>query len=218
MKNQYLKDVTDGSDRGSVAILMAMLAHEQYPEFKQQMESFFGMSQARHWDLFCYFEKDYLLINDFRPSVITLWGELMEFSIPLLQALKFKFVSWSWSTYILIAILTIIHVVSHIIDANLALGYYFTIGGLPIVIGYHLLAFAVMSTIKGLLPKPTEKFETLQDTIGLTVTCPIEELYDAYDHFRCIPNVHVVAMEPKLDTLNMIEVTFIYNKAFIGTI
>ena len=44
MKNQYMKDMTNGHDRASVAILMAMLAHEQYPEFKQQMESFFGMS------------------------------------------------------------------------------------------------------------------------------------------------------------------------------
>lgn len=141
----------------------------------------------------------------------------MQFSVPLLQTLKFKFVSWSFSTYNLIFILTMIHVVVHIVDANLAIGYYFTIGGLPIVILYQVIAFGIMSTIKGLLPKPTEKFETLKDTIGLTVTCPIEEIYDAYDHFRCIPNVHVVAMEPKLDTLNMVEVTFIYNKAFIGT-
>jgi len=76
---------------------------------------------------------------------------------------------------------------------------------------------SIILVLGGTLPKPSEKFETLRDMVVLTLCCSIDELWDAYDHFRRIPKVRVVALDEKLDTLNMVEATFIYNECFIGT-
>jgi hypothetical protein len=95
--------------------------------------------------------------------------------------------------------------------------YFFTFSGLPVLIMYHVIISSIILVLGGSLPKPTEKFETLTDMVALTLCCNIEEMWDAYDHFRRIPKVRVIQLEEKLETLNMIEAIFIYNECFIAT-
>ena len=181
------------------------------------MESYFGMTQARHWDLFSYFEKDYQLVSDFRPPVLSVWKHLDQYTAPALLAIRFKFISWARFTYTIILAITAIQVIIHLFSEPLLTKYYLTFSGLPVLISYHVMITSIILVLGGTLPKPSEKFETLRDMVVLTLCCSIDELWDAYDHFRRIPKVRVVALDEKLDTLNMVEATFIYNECFIGT-
>lgn len=181
------------------------------------MESYFGMSQARHWDLYSYFEKDFQLVSDFRPTVLSVWKHLDHYEAPPLLGIRYKFINWARFTYILIFFFSTLQVVIHMFSLPLVTKYYFTFSGLPVLIMYHVIISAIILVLGGTLPKPQEKFETLRDMIALTLCCNIEEMWDAYDHFRRIPKIRVVEIDEKLETLNMIEATFIYNECFIGT-
>ena len=53
-------------------------------------------------------------------------------------------------------------------------------------------------------------FKKLKDLIRGTITTDINDLYDAYLHFKRTPGVEIIGMKEKLETLQNITVNFVF--------
>ena len=56
----------------------------------------------------------------------------------------------------------------------------------------------------------------MKDLIRGTITADIGELYDAYEHFKCMPSVKIINLKQKIETLQNITVNFIFEDRIIG--
>ena len=50
----------------------------------------------------------------------------------------------------------------------------------------------------------------MKDLIRGTITTDINDLYDAYLHFKSTPGVEIIDMKEKLETLQNITVNFVF--------
>ena len=103
--------------QSNVAIVLGMFATEQYPLFKEAIETHFSKPEALRWGL----EDDYpLLITNHKENIIRIWQKIEDYAhVSLLMRMKWWFIDWSYFTYLTFFIGSIIEIVYFIRDDNL---------------------------------------------------------------------------------------------------
>ena len=70
--------------------------------------------------------------------------------------------------------------------------------------------------MKMMKPKPAKGFDKIKDIVRGTISTEIDDIEDAYEHFKKTPGLRIIAIKEKLHALQNITVNFVFKEAFIG--
>ena len=121
-----------------------------YPGFKEAIEKHFSSAEARDWKIYSYFEKDYQLINDYKPSVLANWNRASpsDAAVRWHTNLRHNFIHFAYRAYCVILIGSLAFHMYSIIDPYKRDNYYFKPFGLPMIALYHLFPSLIILLMK----------------------------------------------------------------------
>ena len=82
----------------------------------------------------------------------------------------------------------------------------------------HIASILLMIILKLVTPKPPKSYHKIKDLIRGTITVDPKDLFDAYTHFKNMDGVRVYTIRQDIDTLQTVNVNFVFNETIIGEI